>query len=653
MKMKQKQTVRVLTAALAMALAVPSIGFAATIDIIKNISTQQLWSAPYQVTFYLYDAQDAVMPIASQTFDASQWLTAEEYYAGKAMRVSAQITETQGVDTEAPLWVETFVDGENIGPRELIGLPIDLSIENYFKFRNVSSGLIFQDGSVQTTAGITSETDPNLADHEGDASAHHTKVTPGGIDMSIQFNDNGSLNGEDIFIWDKTNNRLGIGTASPINGLHLYDVNNEGDIYIENTFPFITLDALSLTGNAGMIFKEQGEPKGILAYNHNVDALYISAANSSSMISHIVVETAGDVGIGTATPDRKLTVNGTVGINDYIYHNADDDTKIYMLSDGIEFTAGNEKLIDLFEGSQDLVKLGDGGDVDINLNDDLFVQGSNGNVGIGTMTPSKILHVRDSNTSGGEGVIHSEFTGTTTTDAVAVYGNSTPTDGYGVGGKFYGGYYAVEAIAEPGATYNSSTYGVHATNSGSNSGSKYGVRGYANGETGNTGTLYAVYGYAGGVGDTKYAGYFSGNLHYTGTLSGPSDRKLKSNNRPLTSTLSKVNDIKIYSYNYKEIEGMALPKGNKFGFIAQELETLYPELVTDNVHIIESKDKKSASETIEYKGVNYIGMIPILTKAIQEQQTIIEKQQQQINELIIQMEEFKEIIVTGDWLGPL
>ncbi|MCD4728275.1 MAG: tail fiber domain-containing protein [Pirellulales bacterium] len=548
-----------------------------------------------------------------------------------------------------------------------------------------------------------------------------------GIQDFVKLGDGGDVDinlNDDLFIEGSSGN-VGIGTITPTDRLHIYNSANDGDVTIEDNFPFLTFDATSASGNAGLIFKELGSYKGWITYKNAADALYISAANSSTAASHIVVETGGDVGIGTSNPDRKLTVNGTVGINDYLVHNGDADTKIYMLTDGMEFTVGNEKLIDLSEGAQDVVKLGDGGDVDINLNDDLFVQGSNGyvgigtstptskltfggagddigfnagvgsyinwyesstqkayfgysgtnfhmennetggyimidaqdklylntnditrltidntgNVGIGITTPTKKLHVRQNNTLSGTGVIQSEYTGTTLTDAVAVFGEATPTGGYGVGGKFYGGYRAVWAIAEP-VTYSSSTYAVYGTNSGANAGAKYGVRGYAWGASGNTGTIYGVYGYGGGTGTTKYAGYFSGNLKYTGTLSGPSDRKLKTNIQPLNSALNKVNDIKVYSYNFKEVEGMELPEGKNFGFIAQELELVYPELVTQDVHTIENEDK--TTKTIEYKGISYIGMIPILTKSIQEQQLIIDSLQKQIDKLNKQMEELKK-----------
>ncbi len=94
--------------------------------------------------------------------------------------------------------------------------------------------------------------------------------------------------------------------------------------------------------------------------------------------------------------------------------------------------------------------------------------------------------------------VYAEYTGTGSTDAVAIEGRSEPTDFYGIGGRFYGGFHGVEGRVAP---TGSSNY--------------YGVYGYVYGATGSN---YGVYGYASG-GTTNWAGYFSGNVNVSGTLS--------------------------------------------------------------------------------------------------------------------------------------
>lgn len=71
----------------------------------------------------------------------------------------------------------------------------------------------------------------------------------------------------------------------------------------------------------------------------------------------------------------------------------------------------------------------------------------------------------------------------------------------------------------------------------------------------------------------------------------------------------------------------------EFGLIAQELETVLPELVFDKKVYL-----KGVGET-DLKTVNYIGLIPILTKAIQEQQEIIESQEARIAKLEMMVQE--------------
>jgi hypothetical protein len=87
-------------------------------------------------------------------------------------------------------------------------------------------------------------------------------------------------------------------------------------------------------------------------------------------------------------------IANNVNIASDLVHDSDTDTKITMTDDAISIQAGGEEFIKITEdGTQDIIKLGDGGDIDVNLNDDVFVQGSDGNVGIGTIAPTAKLHV--------------------------------------------------------------------------------------------------------------------------------------------------------------------------------------------------------------------------------------------------------------------
>ena len=154
---------------------------------------------------------------------------------------------------------------------------------------------------------------------------------------------------------------------------------------------------------------------------------------------------------------------------------------------------------------------------------------------------------------------------------------------------------------------------------------------FANANQSNSNTNYGVY----SIGDsasTNYAGYFIGDVNYTGTLTNVSDRKLKYNVNSLSDATSIVNQLDPKTYFYKQ-EGEAgelnLSEGLQYGFIAQELEEVLPSLVKDQVHM---KGLKS-TESIEYKAVNYMALIPVLTQAIKEQNERITLLEQRLLEL--------------------
>jgi hypothetical protein len=130
----------------------------------------------------------------------------------------------------------------------------------------------------------------------------------------------------------------------------------------------------------------------------------------------------------------------------------------------------------------------------------------------------------------------------------------------------------------------------------------------------------------------------NGNITHTGTVTQSSDRNLKEGVAPLESTLSKLLAMNVVSYQYRQDTGLFLPTGTHYGVIAQELEPLFPDLVQQNTARIPNPDAADAGPTtsttsVEYKSVNYTEMIPVLIKAIQEQQQQIEVLKAEIERL--------------------
>ncbi|MCI4669959.1 MAG: tail fiber domain-containing protein [Bacteroidia bacterium] len=178
----------------------------------------------------------------------------------------------------------------------------------------------------------------------------------------------------------------------------------------------------------------------------------------------------------------------------------------------------------------------------------------------------------------------------------------------------------------------------------------YGLRGSArncstiavgiSGEVYDSPIQYAVYGIA-ATGGSSYAGYFNGDVGYTGSLTFVSDRQLKKNVRSLESSLGKVLQLRPSSYEFKDKahRGMNLDEGLSYGFIAQELEEVLPELVSRLDHPMEDGDKEGEFKLATYKGVKYMQLIPILTGAIQEQQQMIKDQDARISQLEARVKE--------------
>jgi hypothetical protein len=114
-----------------------------------------------------------------------------------------------------------------------------------------------------------------------------------------------------------------------------------------------------------------------------------------------------------------------------------------------------------------------------------------------------------------------------------------------------------------------------------------------------------------------YGGVLRGTISATtGAYVQSSDISLKNSIQGIDAILDRVKQLRPTSYFYNGDSS----KTKALGFIAQEVQPVFPEVVY-------------YSEADELYGIDYGAFGVIAIKAIQEQQTIIESQQQQIDEL--------------------
>jgi hypothetical protein len=288
--------------------------------------------------------------------------------------------------------------------------------------------------------------------------------------------------------------------------------------------------------------------------NNNTSSFQVQDSANNVLMK---VQSGGNVGIGTATPQTKLHAVGTS----------------WFQGDNTPLPAAAGKGI----------AIGSGGDLGYVFAFDygtftpqnLLLNSPGGYVGIGTLTPVLgRLHVEGGNTG---------------VEIAAVYGNSL--NGRGMVGRSTNGV----------GVYGSSDNGL--------GDGGYGVYGRSEGGIG-------VYGYGGigcyGESGTGYAGYFHGTVTVTGNLTAanfpnPSDARLKENVQSLGYGLPELMRLRPVSWSWIDQTQKQLP----MGLIAQDVEGVIPELVLRD------------TDPTKPLGLNYMGLLPVMIKAMQEQQDII------------------------------
>jgi hypothetical protein len=118
---------------------------------------------------------------------------------------------------------------------------------------------------------------------------------------------------------------------------------------------------------------------------------------------------------------------------------------------------------------------------------------------------------------------------------------------------------------------------------------------------------------------------FDGTTTIAGDLSINSDARLKANIVSLGATLSKLLKIDGKSYTMKKDES----KKQKIGLLAQDIEKVFPELV---------------SESNGIKSINYQGLVPVLINALKEQDVLMKEQQRILSEHQSELDGLKSIM---------
>jgi len=313
--------------------------------------------------------------------------------------------------------------------------------------------------------------------------------------------------------------------------------------------------------------------------------VFLTMTDGGSAKDVLVANYNGNVGIGTSSPDTPLDVQGAIQASesggDFIRMQTDGTNNIFDVNSGayVFRTSG--------------------------FTERMRIDGATGNVGIGTSSPSSALHVDASststlvtihNTNGSSGDCRGLDVETSTT--------ATTVQRWFNAGSELGRFTATGNLL------------VGTTNSSGNSG-----QGIKLNKVSSDGVLHivgatttiaqdAIQVYSTGASAYRFFVQYNGQVNATfSSINAISDASLKQNIRDLDKGLEAVLALQPRRFDWINGDGNDI-----MGFVAQEVETVLPELVHDY--------KYSEEET--KLGLKMGDMIPSLVKAIQEQQATIE-----------------------------
>jgi hypothetical protein len=111
------------------------------------------------------------------------------------------------------------------------------------------------------------------------------------------------------------------------------------------------------------------------------------------------------------------------------------------------------------------------------------------------------------------------------------------------------------------------------------------------------------------------------------------DNEIKKNITPIISPLQKLVQLepKCYEFETNKFRHLKLQQGRKYGFISENVQTVFPELVS--VKTVSYMFAKNGYRDASFKMVDETSLIPLLVASIKEQQEQIEQLKAAIEDL--------------------
>jgi len=427
------------------------------------------------------------------------------------------------------------------------------------------------------------------------------------------------------YVGTLTNDHFAIST----NSTEKVRITSGGNVGIGTTSPTGTYGKLSVAGGISILDDNSakleigryssGAPNSYIKIGTNSNSLRIT--NAADSVDLVTFTNGGNVGIGTTSPTQTLTTNGNIAVGGQQAFWLRDD-------DGFSSNTGRRAwaitsnyvafgMLSLYVASAASSNPLSGTAV--------FNITSGGNVGIGTTSPTSFgaSYVTTSVNGGTGGIFETQANGTGALYIGSNSGNSfiweprnlfiqfgtnnTERMRITSGGNVLIGTTSESSLISSGLQVTNSASGgpgqlvLH--NTGATS-TYYWTMGQ------NSGNAFIVYGYNGSS--------FSSGVYMTwGATSwtGNSDIRLKNIIKPIDNAVNKLLTLNPIIFSWKSDEN----NKENLGLIAQDVEKVFPQ-------IVDMQDDK-----IGTKGVRYTDLIPVLVKAIQEQQAQIEELKSLIN----------------------